>query len=141
MTRRKTAGKRLVDSLSEMLGGDDDEWTEQELATLGLIEATTDRIEVLRRLFDVEVVTLRPGRDPNSEPMVSTRRVSELGSELRQCESNVARWIAALRPDPTAQQPKSKQHQNAANTRWYGGAHQDEDRGRNGTTPTLTVVQ
>lgn len=136
MTRRKTPGKRLVESLSEMLD-EGDEWTEQETVTLALIAAATDRIEVLRRLFDIEVATLRPG-GPGSEPAVSTRRVTEVASELRQCEANVVKWVATLRPNADAVQQKSRQHVDAANTRWHGGVHQDGGPG--GTTPTLTIV-
>lgn len=85
------------------------EWTEREALVLGLIEAAGDRLAVLERLFDAEVSKVEP----------SSRRVTELAAEIRQTEANIAKWSAELDPY-MARQPKSKQHQSAAYTRWHG---------------------
>jgi hypothetical protein len=85
------------------------EWTEREALVLGLIEAAGDRLAVLERLFDAEVSKVEP----------SSRRVTELAAEIRQTEANIAKWSAELDPY-MARQPKNKQHQSAAYTRWHG---------------------
>lgn len=110
MTVPKSPGKRLVSTLAEALDKGV-EWTEAEQATLDLIEAAADRVAVLKRLFDAEV----------EKVPVSTRRVTELSAEIRQHESNLQKWISILDPY-MARQPKSKQHQSAAYTRWHGGS-------------------
>lgn len=110
MTTRMTAGKRLVRTLNKSLDAGV-EWTEAERAVLGLIEAAADRVAVLQALFDLEVGKLA----------VSTRRVTELSAEIRQTESNIAKWIATLDPY-MSRQPKSKQHQQAAHSRWHRGS-------------------
>jgi hypothetical protein len=78
---------------------------------LGLIESAADRVAVLERLFDEEVTCEK----------VSTRRVTELAAEIRQHQANIAKWSAELDPY-MSRQPKSKQHQSAAYTRWHGGS-------------------
>ena len=80
-------------------------------ATLDLIESAADRVAILKGLFGAEV-----GKVP-----VSTRRVTELSAEIRQHEANIQKWIAVLDPY-MSRQPKSKQHQSAAFSRWHGGA-------------------
>ncbi|WP_333894507.1 hypothetical protein [Mycolicibacterium gadium] len=108
MASRITAGKRLVRTLNKSLL-DGIEWTEAETLTLGLIEAAADRLAVLKELFAAEV----------AKPAISTRRVTEVSAEIRQTEAGIQKWIAAL--DPYMQkQPKSRQHQQAAWTRWHG---------------------
>jgi hypothetical protein len=106
----KTAGKRLISTLNGALS-DGVEWTEAELVTLGLIASAADRMAVLVRLFDGEV----------EKPAVSTRRVTELSAEIRQTEANIAKWSAELDPY-MSRQPKSKQHQQAAHSRWHRGS-------------------
>ncbi|MDC8980976.1 hypothetical protein PR370_07350 [Mycobacterium marinum] len=86
------------------------EWTEAERAVLGLIEAAADRAVVLKELFELEV----------GKPAVSTRRVTELSAEIRQTEGNIQKWIAVLDPY-MSRQPKSRQHQQAAHSRWHSG--------------------
>ncbi|MDT5409061.1 MAG: hypothetical protein QOG14_1281 [Mycobacterium sp.] len=49
-------------------------------------------------------------------PEVSTRRVTELAAELRQLESNIAKWSVQLDPDMEIQ--KSARHVAASNARW-----------------------
>jgi hypothetical protein len=104
----KTPGKRLVATLTGALAKGV-EWTETEQVTLGLIAETADRAAVLNRLFAAEV----------DKPEVSTRRVTELAAEVRQCEANIARMISSLDPD-MSRRPKSRQHQ--AYSRWHHGA-------------------
>ncbi|GJO16695.1 hypothetical protein NJB1507_04990 [Mycobacterium marinum] len=113
MRTPKTAGKRLIESLSEALpvkNGKRAQWTEQELVILGLVEACADRVEVLKRLFDREV----------AKPDVSTRRVTELSAEIRQGEVNIGKWTGLLDVDMSA--VKSSRHQYAANVRWLNRA-------------------
>jgi hypothetical protein len=106
----KTAGKRLITTLNGALE-QGVEWTEAEQATLDLIEAAADRVAVLKQLFDSEVE-----REP-----VSTRRVTELSAEIRQHEANLQKWVGVLDPY-MSRQPKSKQHQSAAHSRWHRGS-------------------
>lgn len=87
------------------------ERTEAELVTLGLIEAAADRMALLERLFEAEV----------EKGQVSTRRVTELSAEIRQTETNIAKWSGELDPY-MFRQPKSKQHQAAAHSRWHRGS-------------------
>jgi hypothetical protein len=100
-----TAGKRLVQTLNKTLAPDA-EWLESELVALGIIEGTADRVEVLKTLFDAEVAKVP----------TSTRRVTELAAEIRQCEAGIVKVIASL--DPQMQRPKSARHVAAANSRW-----------------------
>ena len=105
-----TPGKRLINALNGALDKGV-EWTEAEQATLDLIESAADWVAILNRLFDEELE-----REP-----VSTRRVTELSAEIRQHEANIQKWIAVLDPY-ISRQPKSKQHQSAAWSRWHGGS-------------------
>jgi hypothetical protein len=106
----KSAGKRLISTLNGALK-DGVEWTEAESATLDLICDAADRVAVLKQLFDAEV----------EKPEVSTRRVTELSAEIRQHEANIQKWVSVLDPY-MSRQPKSRQHQSAAYTRWHGSA-------------------
>lgn len=103
-------GPALIALLNKSLGKGVD-WTEAEEATLDLISSTADRVEILKRLFDAEV---------EKEP-VSTRRVTELSAEIRQHEANLQKWIGLLDPY-MSKQPKSRQHQQAAHSRWHSGS-------------------
>jgi hypothetical protein len=105
----KTPGKQLVATLSATLA-DGVEWTEREQVALGLIAETADRVAVLKKLFAAEI----------AKPEVSTRRVTELSAEVRQCETSIAKLIASLDPDMV--QAKSARHVHAANARWHRGA-------------------
>ncbi|UNB55478.1 hypothetical protein [Mycolicibacterium sp. YH-1] len=110
MASRISAGKRLVRTLNKSLR-DGTEWTETELLTLDLIEAAADRMAVLKALFVAEV----------SKPTRSTRRITEVSAEIRQTEASIQKWIAVL--DPYMQkQPRSRQHQQAAWSRWHGAS-------------------
>ena len=111
MSAPKSPGKRLISALNGSLK-EPVEWTEQEQATLGLIESAADRVAVLKELFDAEVAKVP----------VSTRRVTELSAEIRQHEANLQKWIATLDPYMARSSQKSSQHQQAAYSRWHGGA-------------------
>jgi len=105
----KTPGWRLVATLNATLA-EGVECTEREQVVLGLIAETADRVAVLKRLFAAEV--------GNEQP--STRRVTELSAEVRQCETMIAKLVASLDPDMT--KAKSARHVHAANARWHRGA-------------------
>jgi hypothetical protein len=106
MTTRKTPGKRLVEALNRALAPGT-ERTEQETVVLDLLEAASDRLAVLKALFDAET----------SRPQVSAHRVTELAGEIRQIESNIQRWATLL--DPRLEAVKSARHVEAANARWH----------------------
>jgi hypothetical protein len=108
MTARKTAGKRLVALLDEGLPKGI-EWTAQERATLTLIEAAADRIEVLKGLLAAEM----------TKPEVAAHRVCEISGEVRQTENSIAKMVSSLDPEMTVQ-AKSVRHQDAARARWSG---------------------
>lgn len=106
MSRKpKSSGDRIVEALTAGLGPGL-EWSETESLTLDNIRKTADRASLLSQLLDLEVAKIP----------VSTRRVTELAAEIRQCEGNVVRWAATL--DPTGESVKSSRHQHAANARW-----------------------
>ncbi len=88
------------------------EWTECEQATVEIIEATADRVDVLKALFDTEA----------RKPVPAPHGVCELAGEIRQAEAAITKIIATL--DPGMTQAKSARHQYAANVRWCGGAAQ-----------------
>ncbi|MEV6255584.1 hypothetical protein AB0L97_20225 [Nocardia sp. NPDC051911] len=101
----KTAGDRAVDALTSDLG-EGMEWSPAECLTLESIRSTVDRAVMLRSLLDAEV----------AKPEPSSRRVTELAGEIRQCDANVVRWAQSL--DPRGERVKSAAHQHAANARW-----------------------
>lgn len=105
------ARKKLRKTLDKALAPQA-EWDEVEQTILGLVESAADRVEVLKALLDVEVAKVP----------VSTRRVTELASEVRMLETSIARYVQQLVPDPAAVVPKSRQHQAAAMSRWHRGA-------------------
>lgn len=86
------------------------EWTECEQATVEIIEATADRVDVVKALFDTET----------RKPVPAPHRVCELAGEIRKAEAAITKIIATL--DPGMTQAKSARHQYAANVRWHGGA-------------------
>jgi len=105
MTRRRSAGERMVDTLTGALG-QGLEWSEAEQVTLDLLRKQVDTIACLEALLAAEVGsgTVRP------------RLVAELAAELRLSRQAVAKFVAAL---PTDETPvKSERHQRAAQARW-----------------------
>ncbi|GAF47377.1 hypothetical protein [Rhodococcus wratislaviensis] len=106
---RKPEGMRVVEQLNKLLDAPA-EWDEREQLVLESIRRASDRGALLADLLTVEAA---------KEP-VSTRRITELAAEIRQCEANVLRWSDTLNPDATVPEPKSLPHQNAANRRWHG---------------------
>ncbi len=105
MTRRQSAGDRIVTTLTAALG-DGLEWSEAEQVTLDLLRRQADTVATLEALMAAEVGsdTARP------------RLVAELAAELRLSRQAVAKYVAAL---PTDEAPvKSERHQRAAQARW-----------------------
>jgi hypothetical protein len=125
VSARLTAGKRIRRTLDKALltrNGKTASWVETELVVLDLIESAADRAEQLRSLFAAEMV----------KPEISTRRVTEVAAEIRQCEANVAKMVASLDPKAQREQHKSPQHQAASNSRWHPPQ---------GTPPQMEVVR
>lgn len=86
-TRRLTPGKRLVRQLNRAVEAAGGEFSDVAVAvSLPLIEATADRVGMLRGKLDSE--TERDG------PLAV--RVVQLAGELRQLENQLARMVAAL---------------------------------------------
>ena len=104
---RKSEGMRVVEQLNKLLDAPA-EWDEREQLVLDSIRKAADRGTLLADLLKVEAA---------KEP-VSTRRITELAAEIRQCEANVLRWSATLNPDATVPEQKSLRHQQAAEARW-----------------------
>jgi len=105
MTRRQSAGDRMVASLTAALG-DGLEWSEAEQITLGLLRTQADNAATLQALLDAEV-----GSDATRP-----RLVAELAAELRLHQQAIAKFVAAL---PTDETPvKSARHVAAAQARW-----------------------
>jgi hypothetical protein len=124
VSARLTAGKRIRRTLDKALltrNGKRANWDETELVVLDLIESAADRAELLRALFAAEL----------SKPEISTRRVTEVAAEIRQCEANVAKMVASLDPKAQKQAHKSPQHQAASHARWHPA----------GQTPQMEVVR
>ncbi|AWK74276.1 hypothetical protein CBI38_24690 [Rhodococcus oxybenzonivorans] len=104
---KKSEGMRVVEQLNKLLDAPA-EWDERELLVLDSIRKAADRGALL-----ADLLTIEGAKEP-----VSTRRITELAAEIRQCEANVLRWSATLNPDTTVPEQKSLRHQQAANTRW-----------------------
>jgi hypothetical protein len=116
MTARLTPGKRLRRALDAALRERGMEWTESDVAlTLPLIEATADRVEMLRGKLDAEA----------EQPQLSLRGV-QIAAELRQAEAQLTRLVASLGldgADDDEPAPKSARHAAAAATRWDRRSH------------------
>ncbi len=105
MTRRQTAGDRMVATLTAALA-DGLEWSEAEQITLDLLRSQVDNAATLQSLLDAEVGS--HGTRP--------RLVAELAAELRLSRQAVAKYVAALPLDETP--VKSARHQRAGQARW-----------------------
>lgn len=103
-----TAGQKLVALLDEGLPNGII-WKASERALLGLIEATADRVEVLKGLLAAEL----------AKPDRSAHRCCEVAAEIRQAEAQTARLVASLDPE-MVMEAKSVRHQTAARARWNG---------------------
>ncbi|MBU8833831.1 hypothetical protein [Mycolicibacterium goodii] len=104
-------------------------WTEIELATLDLIEQAADRAVSLRGIFEAETA---------SPQVRSTRRVVEIGAELRQVEAQLHKLLLSLGLDADEAAPglKSARQQRAPNTRWSNGKRVPVKMpGQNNVTP------
>lgn len=117
MTTRLTPGKRLRRTLDAAVSERELDWSPTDLAVaLPMIEATADRIEVLRSKFADE--------SDRDGPLVV--RAVQLAAELRQLEAQLARMVTALGlddEDDDETPPKSARHQAAARTRWDRRSH------------------
>lgn len=116
MTTRLTPGKRLRRTLDAAVAGRELDWSPTDLAvTLPMIEATADRIEVLRGKF----------ADESDRDGPLAVRAVQLAAELRQLEAQLARMVIALGLDDDDEDdtPKSARHQAAARSRWDRRSH------------------
>jgi len=114
MTTRQTPGRRLKRLLDAALA-EGCSWTEQEQVAIDKAVRAEDRAAALQWLLDAELAKTLP----------SSRKATELASEIRQLEATVVRLVASLVPDPdaVAGPPKSAQHQAAARSRWDRRSH------------------
>jgi hypothetical protein len=103
--QRKGPGKVLVESLTQDLPAGM-EFDETETATLALIEAAADRLELVRQRF-AEVV---------ADPAAAGSAVASWQAAIHQLEGDIFRWTKSLNLGAT--QHKSVRHQHAINTRW-----------------------
>jgi len=78
---------------------------------LELIADSADRVDALKRHLAAEL----------AKPE-ATRRGVELAAEVRQLEANLVKMVALLDPDMSRGRGKSRQHQQAAWTRWHGAS-------------------
>src|SRR5215207_3760348 len=110
----KTPGRRLKKLLDAALS-ENCSWTEQELVAIDKASKAEDRCAALQKLLDVELALPEP----------RSRKVVELSGEIRQLDSLVCRLVKELVPDPDAvsMPSKSRQHQDAARTRWDSRSH------------------
>src|SRR5215208_8037199 len=98
--------KKLIDSaLAENCS-----WTEQETVAIAKATKAEDLAAALQKMLDAELKLPEP----------RSRKVVELSGEIRQLEALVVRLVRELVPDPDAvsMPQKSRQHQEAARTRW-----------------------
>ena len=103
--------KKLIDSaLAENCS-----WDEKELVAISKAVAAEDRAAALQKMLNAEL----------AQPEPRSRKVVELSGEIRQLESVVVRLIRELVPNPNAvsMPSKSRQHQEAARTRWDSRSH------------------
>ena len=107
-------GKRLKRIINSALA-ENCSWTEQETVAIDKAIKAEDRCAALQKLLDAEL----------SQPEPRSRKVVELSGEIRQLETLVVRLVKELVPDPDAvsMPSKSRQHQQAARTRWDSRSH------------------
>jgi len=122
VTARLSPGSRLRRALDAAAKAAGMEWTDVAIAVeLPLIEATADRVELLRGKLAAEADTDGP---------LPVRAV-QLASELRQLENQLGRQVAALGIDDADDDepaPKSPRHQAAAQSRWDRRSHRQVAR-------------
>lgn len=110
MTAAKlTHGKQLVKALTESLAANM-KFTTEETITLGDIEDAGDRLEVLRARF------VKSSRDPK----VTVNQLAVLSAEIRLLEDAIGRWARSLNTSGEPPTAVSRQHRQAALTRWHG---------------------
>src|SRR5262245_1879985 len=105
-----SAGKTLAEALSRQLGPHM-EWDEVELVTLGMIEAATDRLAVLRSRFGVAA----------ADSDTSASALASLAAECRLSEATIAKWAASLDPhDEVAVSQRHRRGESAlASGQWH----------------------
>ena len=104
--------KKLIDSaLAENCS-----WTEQETVAIAKATKAEDLAAALQKMLDAELKLPEP----------RSRKVVELSGEIRQLEALVVRLVRELVPEPdtaVSMPQKSRQHQEAARTRWDSRSH------------------
>ena len=104
----KTPGKQLVELLGKDLASGV-AWDASELAILALIEAATDRVAALRKVYATEM----------ARPDILVHKVCDLSAEIRNSENVIAKYIAALDPRMETAAVSTK-HRDMALKRWHG---------------------
>jgi hypothetical protein len=84
------------------------EFSEADRLVLASIEAAEDRRTALTVLFEAET----------ARPSPSAHKATALAGEIRQIEQQIARWQSAMFAETDEPAPKSRQHQQAALSRW-----------------------
>ncbi|MGY4650585.1 hypothetical protein [Mycobacterium sp. URHB0021] len=111
MTAKESPGKRLVKALTSALP-DSMEWTQVEGITLDAVEHAGNRLDALRKRFDVAA----------RNPEVTENRLAVLSAEIRLLEDAINRWVRTLNPDGSQTKSVSAPHQRAALSRWHGAS-------------------
>ena len=104
-----THGKRLVKALTETLPANL-KFTTEEQITLDDIEHAGDRLEVLLARFTKSA----------KDPAVTPNQLAVLSAEVRLLEDAIGRWIKSLNAHGDPPTAVSRQHRQAALTRWHG---------------------
>jgi hypothetical protein len=109
MAAKISHGKKLVAALTETLPPNL-KFTTEETITLGDIEQAGDRLEVLRARFAASA----------KDPAITLNQLAVLSAEIRLLEDAIGRWIKSLNAHGEPPQAVSRQHRQAALTRWHG---------------------
>ena len=104
-----THGKQLVKALTDTLPANLKFTTEEEIA-LADIEQAGDRLEVLRARFAASA----------KDPAVTLNQLAVGSAEIRLLEDAIGRWIKSLNAHGDPPTAVSRQHRQAAMTRWHG---------------------
>lgn len=91
-------------------------WTETELVAIGKACRAEDRAALIAEMLDAELGLPEP----------SPRKVVELSGEVRRLDGQIVAFLKTLVPDPGAVSVKSRQHQDAARTRWDNRSHRSK---------------
>jgi hypothetical protein len=102
-------GKQLVKALTDTLPSNLNFATEETI-TIGDIEHAGDRLEVLRTRFASSA----------KDPAVTLNQLAVGSAEIRLLEDAIGRWIKSLNAHGDPPTAVSRQHRQAAMTRWHG---------------------